>query len=123
MSREIDIAVDDHWFIGADQVFEFTVDDGVDPAGTNPVNIAAYALEWVLREDRDSTAAILTKATGGSGIVITDGANGKCQVTIDAADTLGLTPGIYFHTLRRTGTGTAVPLAFGKAYLRYAATR
>ncbi len=122
MSRDSPIEAIDKWFIGADQVFEFTVDDGTDPPGATPVNISAYALEWVLRQDRDSAAAIITKTTG-SGIVITDGPNGKCQVTVAAADTLAIKPGIYFHTLRRTGAGTAVPLSFGVAHLRYVATR
>jgi len=36
--------------------------------------------------DLDGASGVVTKQTGGSGVVITDGPNGICEVTVAAAD-------------------------------------
>ncbi len=60
-------------------------------AGTIPVDITSNTLiftaKWSLR-DPDADAVFIK--TIGDGIVITDGTNGKCQVTIESEDTQGL---------------------------------
>jgi hypothetical protein len=84
---------------GNDEKIEFTVyqDDGV-----TPLNISAGILYWIMKESRTATAALIEKETGGQGISITDGANGKCQVDLDPADTNGLEGAKYFHELKLT---------------------
>jgi hypothetical protein len=118
MSEEAPIQQTDHWFIGEDRTLRFTVLDENDAV----VDITGYALEWVMRERPATATAAITKTTG-SGITITDGPNGLCEVTIADADTLSLSPGTYFHTLRRTDDGLETVLSFGEAILRQAATR
>lgn len=118
MSVEASIAKLDNWFIGEDKVFEFTV---VDSDGAAQ-NITGWSLEWVLRQRPDRDAAVLTK-TDGNGIALTTPASGICQVTITDADTLALSPGSYYHTLRRDDDNTEAVLSFGEAILRQAATR
>ncbi|KKN25968.1 hypothetical protein LCGC14_0879370 [marine sediment metagenome] len=119
MSIEAPILLSDNWFIGEDKTLRFTV---VDSAGAVQV-ISGWALEWVLRNNPGSSAELLTKTTAGSGIAITNGAGGICEVTIEDGDTLGIGPGDFFHTLRRTGDGNEVVLSFGQAILQVAATR
>lgn len=118
MSVEAPIPISDNFFIGEDRVLEFTVVDENDAA----VDITSYALEWVLRRKRGSPSADITKTTG-SGITITDGPNGVCEVAIDDTDTLTLSPEQYFHTLRRTDDGLETVLSFGDLFLQQAATR
>lgn len=118
MSVEAPISTTYNLFIGEDRTLRFTVVDANDAA----VDISGYALEWVMREKPASATADITKATG-SGITITDGPNGLCEVAITDADTLALLPGTYFHTLRRTDDDSETVLSFGDVILRYAATR
>lgn len=118
MSVDAPIADTENWFIGEDRSLDFTVLDGDDVA----VNITNYALEWVLRETPGSGTAAITKTTS-DGITITDGPAGECRVAIADADTIDLSPGRYFHTLRRTDDGLETVLSFGQAVLQEAATR
>ena len=118
MSVDAPIADTENWFIGEDRPVGFTV---VDADGV-AVNITDYALEWVLRETPGSATATITKTTD-SGITITDGPAGKCEVAIADTDTIDLSPGRYFHTLRRTDDGLETVLSFGQAVLQQAATR
>ena len=84
-------------------------------------DISAWTLEWVLREG--PAGAVQITKTVGSGITLTDAANGVLQVAIADSDTLTMSPKTYFYTLRRTGDGNEVVLAFGDAVLRQPATR
>ncbi len=118
MSVEAPILTTYNLFIGEDRTLRFTVVDANDAA----VDITGYALEWVMRERPGSDMATLTKTTG-SGITITDGPNGLCEVAIADANTLALDPGTYFHTLRRTDDGSETVLSFGDVILKQAATR
>lgn len=118
MSIEAPIAKSDNWFIGEDKIFEFTV---VDSDG-DIQDISGWSLEWVLRQRPDRDAAVLTK-TDEDGIELTSPASGICQVTITDANTLALSPGSYYHTLRRDDDDSETVLSFGEAILRQAATR
>lgn len=119
MSTKSPVVITDNFFIGEDRVLRFTV---VDADGV-AVNITGWALEWVLRVVPASTAASLTKTTGGGGITITSGAGGICEVAIADADTINLGEDRYFYTLRRSDSGNEVVLAFGEFWLQQAATR
>ena len=50
--------------------------------------------------------------TIGSGITLTDGANGIITVTLAAADTGALAPGTYSHELKIAKSGTATRTLF-----------
>jgi hypothetical protein len=63
------------------------------------VNIAGATINWMLTTQDDLDVALLSKATGGSGITITDGAAGECQVALDPLDTKEF-DGVYHHELQ-----------------------
>ena len=53
-------------------------------------DITGSALRWEMYNSNRSAAALITKDTGGSGISIVDGALRIVEITIDEADTDGL---------------------------------
>lgn len=118
MSVESPIKDTDNWFIGEDRTFQFTV---TKPDGSAQP-ITGWSLEWVLRRHPAEGAALITKTTP-TGVAITNGSAGVCEVRIAAADTRELAPGTYFHTLARSDQGSKTVLAFGEAVLKAAATR
>lgn len=86
-------------------------------------DVTGWTLEWVLRESAGFATAVLTKATPTAISIAADPTHGQIDLTIVAADTLALAPKRYYHTLRRTGSGTNKVIAEGEAKLQYAATR
>lgn len=118
MSVEAPILTTHNLFIGEDRTLRFTV---VDSAGA-AVDITGYALEWVMRERPAAATATLTKTTDDD-ITLTDPTNGLCEVAVADTDTLSLSPGQYFHTLRRKDDGSETVLSFGDVVLKQAATR
>lgn len=123
MSVETAIAVTDHWFIGEDRIFQFTVKD----ANSATIDITGWAITWELRASTDAASALLSKSVG-SGINLTDPTNGVLEVHINRADTWSGTaaviqPGRYVHALHRTDAGAVTELAFGDAVLQLAASR
>lgn len=122
MPTESNITKADEWFSGTDKVLQFTV---VDSAGVAQ-SITGWALQWglwrypVTRAASGVTTALVSK-TVGSGITITNGAGGICQVTVTDADIDGLEGGdspLYYHELRRTDGGNEDILSYGTVVLR-----
>lgn len=66
-----------------------------------PTNIAGWALQFALRQQRGDAAALLAK-TIGAGITVTDAANGVFTIALASADTAGLDPKAYAYDLQRT---------------------
>lgn len=79
------------------------------------VDITGWALRWKLQTPELDTDYI-TKTTV-SGITITDGDDGLCEVDLDVADTSSLELGTFHHELWRTDSGFTVPLASGEFQL------
>jgi hypothetical protein len=124
MPAEVSITKTDELFTGKDKVLAFTV---VDSAGV-AVNITGWALRWVLelKPFPGRSTGWLVSKTVGSGISITDGAGGVCQVTIDDTDTDtfdGSDTPDYYHELTRTDAGNEDVLAYGPVVLRQSPTR
>ena len=78
-------------YAGDDKVIEVAVLDKTGVA----VSIAGATIRWKAVRSFGKTVAI-SKATGGSGISITDAANGEFQITLTPANTASL-KGSYFH--------------------------
>lgn len=88
---------------GKSRRLEHTIRDG----DGNEVNISALvgsAITWRIALTKGG--ANLFEYTIGSGIAITDGANGKCEVTVASTDTTGLTADTiyYWETVVTIGT-------------------
>lgn len=109
------ITANEGWFTGTDHVMQHTVyDDATTPA---VVNITGWALSWKLFGNKArAETAIISKAVG-TGIAITNGAGGICQVTIADTDTDSLLGKTYYYELRRTDAGSETVLAYGPAEL------
>ena len=69
--------------------------------GTTAVDITAYTVNYTLQTAVNDTTVQVTKATGGSGITLSDAINGEFTVTLDDTDTAALS-GIYYHEAQVT---------------------
>lgn len=123
MAEEANIASD--WFVGEDKIFAFTIYQKSAAGVLSPSrqDITGWALRWDLRRsDSEGDPVVLTKATG-SGIAITNGAQGEGTITLVDTDTDSLSPRVYRHALKRTDDGSETVLLFGNAVLKKATTR
>jgi hypothetical protein len=114
MSVQQDILDASGWFIGEHKTLRFTITDGGTPP--TPIDITGWLVDWKISAT-NSGNMIFTKAVG-TGIALTTPASGILDVTINAADTIALTPGTYFYALRRTTVGSESELAYGSAVLK-----
>lgn len=108
--------------IGATSIAVTATDGDVDAGeiGKKIQDITGYALQYILRRRADDPAEEIAKTTS-SGIAITDGTGGACEVTINDTDTDALAAVQYFQTIRRTDEGSETVLAFGSVVLKKAA--
>ena len=94
------------------QNFEMTAGDTktlvvtVKDSNDDAVAITGAAIKWQCARSFGKASSI-SKATGGSGIVITDGPNGQFTVTLDADDTEDLV-GNFYHEAQVTATDDTV---------------
>jgi hypothetical protein len=79
-------------------------------------NITGLSLTFTMRKQFNDVS-ILTKATGGSGITITDAVNGVFTITIASADTAGLDNRAYAFDIQRTNAGNRTVLTIGNLTL------
>jgi len=128
------------YFVGEDKELEFEIlgddvvlsatelDEDGNPAvvsGT-PVDVTGWALTWILRNSQSAAdPALLTKATGGSGIQITGSYNAtrdlntqRVLVTVEDTDTWNpptteFAAKEYAYSLKRTDAGSETVLVFG----------
>lgn len=63
-------------------------------------NIANATIRWVLYNEETDTSA-LTKTLAG-GITVTNGLLGQFTVALTPANTVSLTPGVYYHEVEVT---------------------
>lgn len=96
---------------GEKKIWQFTLTEN-----GSPVNLASASIRFALRDNwpessvTSDASAILQKSTAsGSGIVITDGANGVFELTISHADTNTLTPKSYYFGIEYIPNGDTEP--------------
>lgn len=75
-------------------------------------DVTGWTGEFVLRR-RPGAAAVLTKS-----MAIEDESTGIVSVSIVKADTEDIPAGDYWYSLRRTNSGSEVPIAYGNVTLR-----
>jgi hypothetical protein len=85
-----------------------TIEVAITDADGNAVMLTGATAIYTIREAITSTTALVTKATGGSGITIS---GSTVTITLAAADTASLA-GTYYHELEITDTGGNVSTAF-----------
>lgn len=98
---------------------DFTVSKPPDQGG-GPEDITGWAIKFQLLDSYANWAAPLVTRTVGSGVTITSGPAGQCQVTLTQTH-LDWSPTTatarYYFTLSRTDTGVEDQLAYGEVYL------
>jgi hypothetical protein len=96
-------------FIGEDKLLTWSVTDDDGAA----VDISGWAMRWILSgaPAASATSPLLTKTTGGSGLV--GDAGGDATVTLADTDTDDLRVGMYHYNLWRTDDGFETVLAYG----------
>lgn len=98
---------------GTLKVIKFTV---VDENTSAARDLTGNALGWILAKNVGSTT-LISKTTAAGTIVITDAANGICQVAVDPGDWEDLV-GDYYHELAvLSGPGSPDILATGTVTL------
>src|SRR5512138_1333276 len=106
------------WFIGTDLTLRFTA--YTDATKTTCVDVATYALQYVLRKgNSDADPALITKTTAGGTITVTGVFDAtpatnlqRILVSILDTDTDSLRPGEYQHALKRTDAGNETILMY-----------
>lgn len=115
MTRIVDLDKNSHFFKGSSRALEMTLKDSDDlDAPPVDVDMTGYTLSFVLKVSNDS-AALITKTSGGGGIVI---ATVKATVAISASERATLTPRFYVFDLVRTDSGDEEVLATGRIFLQ-----
>lgn len=106
MSKEVNIKASDHFMVGEDKQVYWDV---VDSLGT-PQNMTGWTLEFVLRRAQNAAPLILSKTP-----TVTTGAGSadRALLTLAAADTKDLAPGLYAYSVARVDSGHQQILAFG----------
>jgi hypothetical protein len=114
MSKIANILPDAFWFRGTDTAWDFIL---YQEDGTTRQDISGWTLSYVLRDGATNPTALVTKAMGAGGITITNGPQGAGSVAMARDDTKRVSPGKYWHRLRRTDSGSNAQEFHGDAYL------
>lgn len=113
MSNRQDITPEDFWFVGEDKIFPFTIYE-VD--GVTRQDITGWSLQYTLRDAATYPTPLITKTTA-SGITITDADEGEGEVLIADTDSNRLSPGLYWHRIKRTDAASEQNQVHGEAWL------
>lgn len=126
MSLDAPITADDRWHVGEDKTLSFVI--YTDSTKTVVRDVTGFALSWKLAT-APGQAALLTKATGGSGITISGVFNADPDVNTQVVDVAiadtdtqpdagsALPASTYYHELKRTDAGLEAVLAQGRVRL------
>ena len=95
--------VDFDYHAGDNKPIDFTLTEA---DGVTPIDLTGATLRWGLFVRLTDAQALLSKATGGSGITVTDAAQGKLRIAMAKVDTVGLA-GRYEHELELVESGGA----------------
>lgn len=82
-------------YVGATWQFDAALHD----AACNPLDLAGAAVEWRLYDRGGAQRIVLTI---GTGVTITDTANGLCQIVVPPLETGKLSPGYFRDEIRAT---------------------
>jgi len=123
VAKQQDILGDDAYLQGTDFTYPCEILNGAETAA---IDISGWALSWLVKRykaDADN-AALITKTTS-SGIAIAGSYNSDpdvntqlATITVEDTDTTALSPGIYYHELKRTTAGSETILIYGRFELR-----
>lgn len=107
----------DTMWAGNKRVQRFTVTDE-DAVGSPAKDLTGFTAKWALSRFNAAgteflTTPVVTKTTGGGGIVITDATNGILEVTLDVADTSALFGTFYFELEVVDGSSNPLVVATG----------
>lgn len=99
----------DEWYVGEDQIFEWTVYEDDD---RTIQDISGWSIQFRLARAPGQTS-VLTKTAA-----LVDPGNGVCDVSVTAAESSALPPFDYYYQLWRLNPGFVSVIAEGKAVLQ-----
>lgn len=107
-------------FLGEDHQFVYSI---LNEAQDAAIDISGWALSWMVKRnllDADASA-LLTKTTGGGGIVVSGTYNSNPDVNTQVAtitlldtDSSSLAQGLHHYELKRTDDGFETVLGYGR---------
>jgi hypothetical protein len=102
-------------FLGEDQTWTDVI---YQADGATPQNITGWNdIVFVLHVNQNDGMPLFTKTVGG-GIVLTDPTHGGLTIAINAADTAGLNPGVYWYYIAPTLAGRNAVCSWGQLILK-----
>jgi hypothetical protein len=107
MSANVDFLASAGYFAGEDKTIFFTIKD----ESAVLMNITGWTIRFKLSQTLSGNALFTING------VIVDAPNGVVKIDVPAANTEALTPGDYYYVVRRTDSGSAAELAYGKMTL------
>lgn len=115
VNQDIGLDPTDPYFSGDSLNIDLTV---YQSDGVTPEDIGTAAIKWQAHPGAypDGGAPALSKATGGQGITIVDGPNGKCRIAIAPGDTDGM-EGMHYHEAEVTFIGPVVSTVMSGRWL------
>lgn len=128
MAKEQNLTGTDAVFQGTDLALPCHIKNA---AETTSIDITGWTLSWMVKRYRSDAdlSALITKTTSG-GIAIAGSFNSdpdintqRATVTIEDTDSISLSPGLYFHELKRTTNGAETVLIYGTFDLKEAVHR
>lgn len=125
MSRVFNVVEADNFFLGEDKFLRLPV---YGPDGVTPIDVATWALDYVIRKtNKAADPAIIHKSKSSGSITVegvfnVDPSVNTQQVVIPffRLDTVDLKPAEYHHSLERVDVGNYGILYFGTIVLRQA---
>ena len=118
MAKQQDIVGDDAHLQGTDFTYPCQILNGAETAA---IDISGWALSWMVKRYKADAdlSALITKTTS-SGIAIAGSYNADpdvstqlATITVEDTDTTTLSPGLYYHELKRTTAGSETVLIYG----------
>lgn len=90
---------------------------------TPATNISGWGISWTFQKYPESASGYTTKycASGYnnvSGINVTDGENGRFNITLPSVNTSGLDPRLYYQVSERFDSGYITTLMDGQMFLK-----
>lgn len=84
-------------------------------------DISGQDIEYIIADEPTDDPEI-TKDTSGSGVSITDGANGEFEIELEPSDTQGMSGQFYHEARLKDGAGTQAVLFTGEVQIRHSVT-
>lgn len=85
-------------------------------------DISGQDITWILADEQGESPVLTKDNNSNGGVTITDGANGEFEITLEPADTDGISGNFYHECRLSDGAGTESVLFSGEAFIEVSST-